>query len=116
MPARWYIPVKVRRSKQSYEYPRITIPVEAIRKAGFKPNDILVLVEAGGVLLLAREDYEAAPEKLMAGVLEALGYSVEESPGGLMACKDGECIVVSRLRMPREASGGTREAETQARA
>ena len=116
MPSRWYVPVKVRRSKQSYEYPRITIPVEAVRKAGFKPNDILVLIEAGGVLLLAKEDYEASPEKLLAGVLEALGYSVEVGDGSIAACRDGECLVVARVRLPRGASGGSQGSETRAKA
>ncbi len=115
MPGRWYIPVKVRKSKQSYEYPRITIPVEAVRKAGFKPNDILLLVEAGGVLLLAKEDYQSEPEKLLAGILEALGYSVEVSDGSIAACRDGECYVVAKVRMPRGASGGSVEAGTRAK-
>ena len=100
MPELRYIPVGVRRSKGSYEYPRVTIPVELIRRAGIKPGDILVAAEAGGVIILAKEEAAGDALSLIRGLLEALGYEPRVSDGNLLACKGGECILVAPMPDP----------------
>ncbi len=97
LPSSWYIAVGVRRSKGSYEYPKITIPIEALRRAGIRPGDVLRVVEAGGVLILEREGSDVTD--VIAAVLEAHGYSVDRGEN-IVACRGDECILVARFRRP----------------
>ena len=99
LPASWYVAVGVRRSKGSYEYPKITIPIEALRRAGIRPGDVLRVVEASGVLVISREEEAPDVREVLASLLEAYGYSVDRGEN-IVACRGDECILVARFRRP----------------